>query len=267
MALFVGLCGLPGAGKTTIAEGFTGTNIGEIIPGESEMNILDYITSVINSNDASAIDKLLRDKIDPDYQKIISDNRTSGSKSCRFYTSANTSIDSPYKEYFFSYPIKQIACALFGFSWDLACATTAELRAQRDTFESGIRYRNIPYANGIITARQALQYIGTDVFRDAFDPDIWLNITLNRITSSNHKIAFISDVRFLNEAQAIVNAGGKILQVYRDPKDLELTDKRREEHPSNWSFLEFPDSIIAERVHNNSTIEHLLDTVKKLIEQ
>lgn len=268
----IGLCGLPGAGKTTIAEALTGRRVGATTPAEIEDNrsVLDYIVSIIQPGVRAmtatdlryTVHELLKNSIDPLYHEIVKFNREVGSHSCRFYIDSYDS-DCTYVEQFFSFAVKQITCALFGFSWEIVCAPSPALREMRDTLESGIRYRNVPN-NGIITARQALQYIGTDVFRVIFDADIWLSITMGKIHTmpDNIKTVIISDVRFANEARVIASVGGKILHIYRDASDLALSDDLRRTHPSNWSFLEFPEELIHARIHNGGTIEDLLTAVR-----
>jgi hypothetical protein len=85
---------------------------------------------------------------------------------------------------------------------------------------SVFRYRQIVDAYGLDTAkdtipeiRRLLQVFGTEVGRDMFGIDFWVNLVLNNIDSTN---TVISDVRFKNEADAIRKAGGQIWRVNRE---------------------------------------------------
>jgi hypothetical protein len=66
------------------------------------------------------------------------------------------------------------------------------------------------------SARDILQYIGTDVFRN-MKPNVWVDATIERIKKDKPKIALITDCRFPNEIEAIKNNGGKVLRLTRDP--------------------------------------------------
>lgn len=81
------------------------------------------------------------------------------------------------------------------------------------------RYKNLVDVYGLDKAkddypeiRRLLQVFGTEVGRDMFGANFWVDITLNSITSKN---AVITDVRFKNEADAIRSAGGEIWRVNR----------------------------------------------------
>jgi len=47
-----------------------------------------------------------------------------------------------------------------------------------------------------------LQYIGTEVFRDNFDKNVWINIVKQEIEVSDENIV-VSDCRFLNEVEML----------------------------------------------------------------
>tara|TARA_R100000152_G_C6776143_1_gene205071 strand:- start:1037 stop:1747 length:711 start_codon:yes stop_codon:yes gene_type:complete len=68
--------------------------------------------------------------------------------------------------------------------------------------------------NGM-TARQFLQYFGTDVMRKIKD-DIWVSATIKKIVSEGSEIALIPDVRFPNEVKAIHENGGTVIRLTRD---------------------------------------------------
>ena len=80
-----------------------------------------------------------------------------------------------------------------------------------DTDESR-EWREQPCPVHGITPRSALQKVGV-AFRD-IDPEFWVRACLSGITPD--RPAVISDVRFPNEANAIRDAGGIILNIFRD---------------------------------------------------
>ena len=71
------------------------------------------------------------------------------------------------------------------------------------------------------TCRELMQFVGTDLFRNQFDDNIWVNIIKNKIESDiiNDKFV-ITDVRFDNEAQMIKSIGGNIIQINRNKNQL-----------------------------------------------
>ena len=62
--------------------------------------------------------------------------------------------------------------------------------------------------------RQLLQRLGTEVGREMFGEDFWVNAALDKAPDGS-KIVF-ADVRFPNEADAIKKLGGKVFRVQRD---------------------------------------------------
>jgi hypothetical protein len=70
---------------------------------------------------------------------------------------------------------------------------------------------------GLMTAREVLQYIGTEIFRKMI-PTVWVDSLLNNIKVEASELALICDVRFPDEVQAIQAAGGKVIRLTRDPK-------------------------------------------------
>ena len=67
-----------------------------------------------------------------------------------------------------------------------------------------------------MTAREVLQYVGTDIFRK-LDPDVWINSLFRKIQKDKPEVALICDVRFKNEISCLQKKGGFILGLTRDP--------------------------------------------------
>lgn len=66
-----------------------------------------------------------------------------------------------------------------------------------------------------MTAREFLQYFGTDVMRKIKDT-IWVDYTLKNIIQEQSEIAIIPDVRFPNEVEAIKKSGGYLIRLTRN---------------------------------------------------
>ena len=65
-----------------------------------------------------------------------------------------------------------------------------------------------------VSARACLQSLGTEWGRELC-PEIWLNITKDRILNSKKTLTIIDDVRFDNEAEMIRSLGGQIWRLSR----------------------------------------------------
>lgn len=83
---------------------------------------------------------------------------------------------------------------------------------------------------GFMTAREVLQFVGTDIFRRMYEP-VWVNLLMNKIKEDSPLVAVIADCRFDNEAQAVLEADGTIVRLTRRPV--------RDTHPSEDGFKDF----------------------------
>lgn len=67
---------------------------------------------------------------------------------------------------------------------------------------------------GPMSIREWLQFFGTEICRKMYD-QVWVSNTLKTILNEEPKLAIISDCRFINECEAIKNAGGKVIYLKR----------------------------------------------------
>ena len=67
---------------------------------------------------------------------------------------------------------------------------------------------------GPMTARELMQYLGTDTMRKMYEP-IWLENCFRRIEEDKPEIAIIGDCRFMNEIHAVQARGGKVIRLKR----------------------------------------------------
>lgn len=65
------------------------------------------------------------------------------------------------------------------------------------------------------TAREIMQYVGTDIFR-SIKKDVWVSATIQKIISKKTKISIISDCRFPNEVDSIKKLDGQVLRLERN---------------------------------------------------
>ena len=143
----------------------------------------------------------------------------------------------PYvKNYSFAGPLKEIATTLFGlkpeqvygteiqkntktwFNWeDMPGVVTEKAVATKSGVKELIAGGQLKHhKSGRMTAREFLQFFGTDVCRNIFQ-DIWQERLINSIASEGPLVAIIDDCRFPNEVEGIQNAGGKVVHLTRSP--------------------------------------------------
>jgi hypothetical protein len=67
-----------------------------------------------------------------------------------------------------------------------------------------------PNKDGLMTHREVMQVFGTDVMRDMWDLNVWVNTMARRIKKSNAAYTLVTDVRFPNEIDCLREMGAKI---------------------------------------------------------
>lgn len=185
-----------------------------------------------------------------------------------------------WKKMAFADTLKDITATLFGWDRFMLEGSTEQSRKWREEV-SNYWSKELGIAN--FTPRLALQTLGTDVFRDHFNQDIWVKVLKHKIINSNDNIV-VTDVRFPNEVEMIKSVGGKIVQVIRGdlpewwpvaeelnnkhiygPNDLEKWKCLEGIHPSEYSLAGIinPDYII----HNDLDLEFLHKKVDDMLDR
>lgn len=181
----------------------------------------------------------------------------------------------------FAKPVKDATAAIFGWNRELLEGETQESREFRETVDSFWSKR----IGDNFTPRKALQLMGTEVGRNVFHPNLWVDALENRIDEARHKAGnpnyVITDVRFPNEMKMIRRLGGKIVRVKRGPdpvwyhaaeetnilsnntiqKLLEFPDI----HYSEWAWIGSPD--INYIINNEGTLKDLEEIVDNLLNE
>ena len=114
---------------------------------------------------------------------------------------------------------------------------------------------------GPMTAREFMQYFGTDVMRKIWEP-VWINSCIKKIKREQSELAIIADVRFPNEVKAINEAGGKVLRLKRDPygdsHDSETAlDPENFDQSKFWRFID----------NQETTISDVAQSIKKILKE
>lgn len=97
--------------------------------------------------------------------------------------------------------------------------------------------------------------LGTTWGRDTVDPDIWIKLA---IAKADQIPAVIPDVRFENEAQAIRDAGGVIIEVVRPDNPFPKINHKSE--------VRLPPELIDFSIINNGSVDDLHQKIENLFE-
>lgn len=106
---------------------------------------------------------------------------------------------------------------------------------------------------GFMTAREVLQFVGTDIFRRMYEP-VWVNLLMNKIKMDSPLVAVIADCRFDNEARAVKEEGGILVYLTRRPSE--------DSHSSEDGFSTFRDfnkTIDNKKLNIAASNQELLD--------
>lgn len=112
---------------------------------------------------------------------------------------------------------KDVLSIIFGWDRKLLEGDTVESREFRETIDSWWSSKlNFPE----LTPRKMLQMIGTDLFRNHFNDNIWIIVVERKIISilnqNPYQNIIISDARFSNEIAMIKNLGVKLINIQRN---------------------------------------------------
>ena len=141
------------------------------------------------------------------------------------------------KGYSFADMLKKNICIdVLGLSYEQCYGTDEEKNT-----DSNITWGDLPTPNTNVrsknlTAREVMQYVGTDFFRKMY-PDVWADATIRQIRNEGSAFAVVTDLRFPNEVEAIQNAGGKVLRLTRNSEsdDTHSSETALDKGNFDWS--------------------------------
>jgi hypothetical protein len=146
------------------------------------------------------------------------------------------------KLYSFAHLLKKNLCMdILGLSWE-QCNGTDE---QKNT-KTNYKWSDFPldmrknhtrtemvrgterkiYLSGHMTARQVMQFVGTDMFREYFGENIWVEATLKQIQKDDTSICIVTDARFPSEVNSIIYNDGIVIRLNRNifPEDSHASE-------------------------------------------
>jgi len=153
----------------------------------------------------------------------ISGKQFSGKTSAGEYIVRKTG--GKVKRFSFAKKLKEVSCILLG-------CTLEQLSDQE--------FKNTYNEHWGMTHGQFLQWFGTDVCRSKND-NIWVDLLMKEIGDCD---AVIDDVRFPNEAQAILDAGGVLIRLNGDPSGGARESLRDPSHASETALDDYTFDLV-----------------------
>lgn len=117
-----------------------------------------------------------------------------------------------------------------GFAQPMRVFVAELLGLSLDELEE-LKEKQVPGLPEGITIRKMLQTLGTEWGRNTIDPDFWVKVAMRNVDmalDAGYAVA-ITDVRFPNEAMAIRERGGVIIEITREGtaySDGHVSDQR-----------------------------------------
>lgn len=138
----------------------------------------------------------------------------------------NNSLDLSYRVYSFADPLKQDICInILGLTYAQCYGSDEDKNTLTDLVWDG----------KILTAREAMEIIGTDIFR-RLKNNVWVDATLNKIRKDNVDLAIIPDCRFPNEVNTILDNSGYVIRLTLDPFNSQSnSEKALDENNYDWN--------------------------------
>jgi hypothetical protein len=131
--------------------------------------------------------------------------KQSGKTTCSEFLSQNYIGSS--KIYNFADPLKKDICmGILGMSYDQCYGSDEYKNTLTECY----------WNNKQMTAREVMQFVGTDLFRQMKN-DVWASATINKIILEKPELAIIADCRFPNEVESVKDAGGIVIKLMRNP--------------------------------------------------
>lgn len=135
-----------------------------------------------------------------------------------------------YKTYSFADPLKKDICMnILGLTYEQCYGTDEDKNTLTDLEWEGKK----------LTAREAMEIIGTDIFRKLKN-NVWVDATINKIKSENIDLAIIPDCRFPNEVNTILDNSGYVIRLTLDPFNSQSnSEKALDKNNYDWNRFSF----------------------------
>ena len=138
----------------------------------------------------------------------------------------NQGLNISYRIYSFADPLKEDICInILGLTYEQCYGSDEDKNTMTKLEWQGEK----------LTARRAMEVIGTDIFRQLYNP-VWVEATINKIKKDNLDLAIICDCRFPNEADIILDDNGYVIRLDLDPFNSQSNSEcALDKHKYPWS--------------------------------
>lgn len=168
-----------------------------------------------------------------------------------FYEYASRQIWPLIKAYSFADALKQLCVNLFDIPYECVYGTDD----QKNQIQEHLLWENMPGVitesfimsctdweyytahfstsepkDGPMTAREFMQFLGTDVMRKMYEP-VWINAVLKQIEYDQPPIAVVTDCRFINEMKVMREKDALLIRLLRSPFE---SSHRSEKEVDEW---------------------------------
>jgi hypothetical protein len=175
-----------------------------------------------------------------------------------FITYAASTFWPLIKGYNFADPLKRICMGMFGLTKE-QCHGTDD---QKNSLTS-MSWEDMPgitdgFAAGPMTAREFMQFFGTNVCRKMND-GAHINPTIDQIKAEGAEVAAIGDCRFKNEIEAVHKEGGKVLYFTRNEGSSDGHESEQASKNKDVCDAIIDNANMGIEEQNESVIKHLYD--------
>jgi len=155
--------------------------------------------------------------------------------------------------YSFADALKQFCMDVFGLTYAQCYGSEADKNTltqlrweEMPTFQdrNGAMVLDLLDRKRCMSAREVLQYFGTDVVREMFS-DAWAAATMARIGRDRPALAVIADGRFPNEVAVVNDNGGRTLRLLRNVCSPDA-------HASETALDDLPDTTFTDILDNRT---------------
>lgn len=162
----------------------------------------------------------------------------------------------------FAEALKEMCIAVLGLQRNLVYGTDTDKNTPThikwDTMPLRVRWKYrlkwYKLRTGFMTVREVLQIMGTDIFREMFENDVWANSPFRR-NWSEYDVVIITDCRFPNEKAVTEARGGTVIRIDRETG---LKDTHASETSLDNASFEY-------RFANNGSLAELEEFLKQTL--
>ena len=167
----------------------------------------------------------------------------------------------------FASVLKQTCCLLFG--WDLHKLTHDLEYKQEEAFYPDGEPVRLTEDGRVMTRRDLMQYLGTDLFRNQVRDDIWVRSAIaemERIEARNGPptLWVLTDTRFQNEFDLMESEADNLLVIQLQREDHEIEEASHESE-QGWKHFPAHEVIICPSGHTEALGVEAVDLARAFL--